>query len=53
MRLLAVLTKASEVRSYLRGIGEQTELPAQAPARAPPYWASRALRRSARSDEAA
>jgi hypothetical protein len=45
VRLLAVLTEASEVRHYLRGIGEQTELPHQEPGRAPTYWASRALRR--------
>jgi hypothetical protein len=53
MRLLAVLTEGDEVRRYLRAIGEATELPAQAPARAPPYWASRALRRRELGDEAA
>jgi Putative transposase len=55
MRLLAVLTEDHEVRRYLRGIGEATELPTQRPARAPPYWASRALRVIARElgDEAA
>jgi Putative transposase len=53
MRLLAVLTEGDEVRRYLRAIGEATELPHQAPARAPPYWASRALRRRALGDEAA
>jgi uncharacterized protein YbaR (Trm112 family) len=35
MRLLAVLTEDREVRRYLRGIGEATELPNQAPARGP------------------
>jgi hypothetical protein len=40
MRLLAVLTEDREVRRYLRGIGEATELPTQAPARAPPYCVS-------------
>jgi hypothetical protein len=53
MRLRAVLTEGAEVRRYLRAIGEPTELPAQAPARAPPYWASRALRRRELGDEAA
>jgi hypothetical protein len=32
MRLLAVLIEGDEVGRYLRGIGEPTELPAQAPA---------------------
>jgi hypothetical protein len=53
MRLLAVLTEDREVKRYLRGIGEATELPTQAPARAPPYWQSRALRRRDLGDEAA
>jgi hypothetical protein len=35
MRLLAVLTEGAEVRRYLHAIGEPSELPAQAPARAP------------------
>jgi hypothetical protein len=45
MRLLAVLTQDRELRCYLRGLGEATELPTQASARAPPYWRSRAFRR--------
>jgi Putative transposase/Transposase zinc-binding domain len=53
MRLLAVLTQDREVRRYLRGIGEATDLPTQAPARSPPYWQSRALRRRELGDEAA
>jgi uncharacterized protein YbaR (Trm112 family) len=53
MRLLAVLTEGDEVQPYLRAIAEQSELPAQAPARAPPYWASRALRRRELGDDAA
>ena len=42
-----------EVRRYMRAIGEPTELPAQAPARASRYWASRALRRRELGDAAA
>jgi hypothetical protein len=53
MRLLAVLTEGAAVRRYLRAIGEPTELPAQAPARVPPYRTSRALRRGELGDEAA
>jgi cation/acetate symporter len=30
---------------YLRGIGEPTDVPKRTPARGPPYWASRVLRR--------
>jgi Putative transposase len=37
MRLLAMLTEGAEVRRYLRAISEPTELPAQAPASAPPH----------------
>jgi len=38
---------------YLRGIGEPTDVPKRTPARGPPYWASRVLRRGAASVEAA
>lgn len=53
MRLLAMVTESEEVRRYLRGIGEPTELPKQGPARGPPYWQSRVLRRKALGEEAA
>jgi hypothetical protein len=53
MRLLAVFTEASEILRSLRGIGEQAEVPHQAPARARPYRTSRALRRRAFGDAAA
>jgi hypothetical protein len=53
MRLLAVLTDDREVRRYLRGIGEATELPTQAPVRALSYWQSRVFRRRELGDEAA
>jgi uncharacterized protein YbaR (Trm112 family) len=51
MRLLAMVTDEKSVRRYLRALGEPTALPARSPARGPPYWQSRALRRT--SDEAA
>jgi hypothetical protein len=41
------------VARYLRGIGEPTDVPNRTPARGPPYWASRVLRRGAGSVEAA
>jgi hypothetical protein len=40
-----------DYRAALRALGEPTALPARSPARGPPYWQSRALRRT--SDEAA
>jgi uncharacterized protein YbaR (Trm112 family) len=51
MRLVAMVTDEKSVRRYLRALGEPTELPQRSPARGPPYWQSRALRRT--SDEAA
>jgi hypothetical protein len=51
MRLLAMVTDDESVRRTLRALGERTELPVRSPARGPPYWQSRALRRT--SDEAA
>ena len=42
-----MVTEASNITRYLRGTGEPTELPARAPARGPPHWASKVLRRSA------
>jgi hypothetical protein len=53
MRLLAMVTDAKSVTRYLRALGEPTEAPATAPARGPPYWQSRILRRAATGDEAA
>ena len=52
MRLLAMLTEPKGVARYLRALGEPTEAPARAPARGPPYWKSRVLRRAI-GDEAA
>lgn len=53
MKLLAMVTDAESITRYLRSLGEPTELPHAAPARGPPYWQSRVLRRSAGSHVAA
>ena len=53
MRLLAMVTESKSVARYLRALGEPTDAPPQAPARGPPYWKSRVLRRAAIGDEAA
>ena len=47
MRLVTLVTEAASVRRFLRGLGESTTAPARAPARGPPYWRSRVLRRAA------
>ena len=47
MRLVALVTEAASVRRFLRGLGESTDAPLRAPARGPPYWRSRVLRRAA------
>jgi len=47
MKLLAVVTEAKSIQRMLRHLGEATEPPAREPARGPPYWKSRVLRRSA------
>jgi hypothetical protein len=53
MKLLALVTDPTSVARYLRGIGEPTDVPKRTPARGPPYWASRVLRRGAGGVEAA
>lgn len=53
MKLLALVTESTSVARYLQGIGEPTDVPKRTPARGPPYWASRVLRRGAGSVEAA
>ncbi|HEX5076892.1 MAG TPA: transposase [Gemmatimonadaceae bacterium] len=45
MRLLALVTDTKNVARFLRHIGEPTEPPPRAPARDPPFWQSRVLRR--------
>ena len=52
MRLLAMVTEPTSITRYLAALGEPTDAEARAPARAPPYWKSRVLRRAA-GDEAA
>jgi len=51
MKLVALVTDLQQVRRFLRGIGEPTEPPPREPARGPPYWKSRVLRRAAHDDE--
>ena len=51
MRLVALVTDPNSTRRFLRGIGEKAEPPVREPARGPPYWKSRVLRRAARDDE--
>lgn len=45
LRLVALMTEDKEIRRYLRAIGEPSDAPKLSPARGPPYWRSRALRR--------
>jgi hypothetical protein len=51
--LVALMTETKEIRRYLHALGEPTEAPARSPARGPPYWSSRALRRRAGDVDAA
>jgi hypothetical protein len=53
LRLSAMMTEPKEIARYLRALGEPTEVPARTPARGPPYWRSRVLRRQAGVDDAA
>ena len=53
LRLVALMTDAKEVWRYLRALGEPSEAPERSPARGPPYWRSRALRRRAGDVDAA
>jgi len=53
MRLLAMITDPTSITRYLRALGEPTDAPTRAPARGPPYWQSRVLRRAASGHEAA
>ena len=47
LTLLAVITDVDEARRFARKLGDPSELPPRTPARGPPYWQSRALRRLA------
>ena len=52
MRVLRLVREAHDIRNKLAAMGEATEPPARAPARGPPFWASRALRIRADADAA-
>ena len=45
MKLKALIQEPESIARYLRHLGEPTEPPPLAPARAPPYWRVRELRR--------
>jgi hypothetical protein len=45
MKLTALVQKPEDIARFLRHIGEPTEPPPLAAARAPPYWQTRELRR--------
>ena len=53
MRLLAMVTEPKSVTRYLQALGEPTDAHARAPARGPPFWRSRVLRRAPSDDYAA
>ncbi len=44
MRVLRLVRETHDIRKSLTAMGEATVAPARAPARGPPFWASRALR---------
>jgi hypothetical protein len=45
MKLVALVIDDRSIARYLKKIGEPTEVPARAPPRGPPYFASTVLRR--------
>ncbi len=47
MKLLSLVTDLAEAGRFAKGVGDATDLPPRTPARGPPYWQSRALRRLA------
>lgn len=51
MKLVSVVKEPRSVARFLRHLGEPTDPPARAPARDPPYWQSRVLRRRSISDD--
>ena len=51
MKLLAIITVPRSIERMLRHLGLPTQPPAREPARAPPYWKSRVLRRCAHEAE--
>jgi hypothetical protein len=46
MKLRALLTLPQSIERFLRHLGEPTEPPALSPARRPPFFQSRAVRRT-------
>ncbi len=53
MRLVAMVLEDKSIARFLRTLGEPTSLPPRAPARGPPFWQSRVLRRVSGYDEVA
>jgi hypothetical protein len=47
MKLLALVRDPEGITRFLTALGVPTTVPPLAPARAPPYWQSRVLRRKA------
>jgi ribosomal protein S27AE len=45
MKVIALVRDAQGIARYLRHLGLPTEEPSMAPARGPPFWQSRVLRR--------
>ena len=45
MKLRALITETSSIKRFLRSLGEPTEAPRPSPARDPPFYKSRVLRR--------
>ncbi len=45
MKLRALVLRAASIERFLRGIGESAEVPPLSPARGPPFFKSRAVRR--------
>jgi len=51
MKLLALVRDPEGVARFLTALGLPTTAPTMAPARAPPYWQSRVLRRKAQQQD--
>jgi hypothetical protein len=51
MRLLAVINDLASGARFLRHRGEPTEPPKRAPARDPPYWQSKIVRRHGQTEQ--
>jgi len=50
LKLLALVVDDHSIARYLKNSGEPSHLPARAPPRGPPFWASTVLRRKALAD---